>query len=42
MRAIKGFVVIGILSLAPVLASAAPNAIEQTVNQQSFQYQAGG
>ena len=25
MRAIKGFVVIGILSLAPVLASAAPN-----------------
>jgi len=42
MRTIKALVAIAILSLSPVLANAAPKAIEQTATQQSFEYQAGG
>ena len=35
MHAIKGFVVLAVLLLAPALANAAPNAIEPTAYQQS-------
>jgi hypothetical protein len=35
MRAIKGFVAIAVLSIAPALANAAPKAIEPTAYQQS-------
>jgi len=42
MRTIKVLVAIAVLSIAPALANAAPNAIEQTVHSQSFEYQAGG
>ena len=41
MRIIKVLVAIAVLSIAPALANAAPNAM-QTVNSQSFEYQAGG
>jgi len=42
MPTIKALVAIAVLSLAPALVNAAPKTIEQTVNQQSFVYQAGG
>jgi len=35
MRAIKGFVVLAVLSIAPALANATPSAVEPTAYQQS-------